>query len=134
MQNIRQLLERPIYRYIIVGVSVYALELIIIMTLTKLNFSPIVAVSISFWFGLITSFVLQKLLTFGDRRTHHKVVITQLIAFGVLVLFNFGFTVLVTKIFTPEIPPTVARTIALGITTLWNFYLYKTKIFNKPIT
>lgn len=134
MQNVHQLLDRPIYRYIVVGVSVYALELVVIVALTRLKFSAVFAVSVSFWVGLITSFLLQKLLTFSDRRTHHKIVITQLLAFGALVLFNFGFTVLVTKLLSPQIPPTVARTIALAITTIWNFYLYKTKIFNKPIT
>lgn len=127
-------LSKPVYRYILIGVSVYLVELLVILIAIDQGVSDVAAVALSFWIGLLLSFLLQKLVTFGDHRTHHKVVIAQLMAFGLLVLFNFGFTILVTKLFTPQIPPTVARTLALAVTTFWNFYLYKTKIFNKPIT
>lgn len=132
MKNkLMELLERPGYRYLLVGGSVYVLELVVIVVAQALGASAVVAVGLSFWIGLVISFLLQKLLTFGDKRTHHKVLIPQLAAFSLLVLFNFGFTLLVTKLLSSVIPAVLTRTLALGITTLWNFYLYKTRIFKK---
>ena len=117
-------------RYLIIGISVYIFELAVIVVAQQMGASPVLAVALSFWLGLLMSFVLQKVIAFGDKRMHHKVLIPQVVAFSLLVLFNFGFTVLVTKLLAEWIPAVVTRTIALGITTIWNFYLYKTRIFN----
>jgi putative flippase GtrA len=125
----RQLLQRPGMRYLLIGGSVYALELVVIFIAQYYGASAVVAVGLSFWSGLVVSFALQKLVTFSDKRLHHQVLIPQVIAFSLLVLFNFGFTVLITKLLNDVIPAAVCRTLALGLTTIWNFYLYKTRIF-----
>ena len=75
------------------------------------------------------SFILTKFVTFRDKRTHHRVLLPQIIAMSLLVLFNFGFTLLVTQLLAHVVPAVVSRTVALGITTIWNFYLYRTHIF-----
>ncbi|HXY18128.1 MAG TPA: GtrA family protein [Candidatus Nitrosopolaris sp.] len=116
-------------RYLAVGISVYLFELLVIVVAQKLGASATLAVGISFWLGLLVSFGLQKFFTFGDKRVHHRVLIPQIAAFSLLVLFNFGFTLLVTKLLSPPVPAVLTRTLALGITTIWNFYLYKTRIF-----
>lgn len=126
---VKRLAQRPMYRYLVIGVTVYLLELAVIFGAQRLGAGPVLAVGIAFWTGLIVSFLLQKLVTFGDTRMHHKVLIPQVIAFSLLVLWNFGFTILVTKLLVHYVPAVVTRTIALGITTIWNFYLYKTRIF-----
>jgi putative flippase GtrA len=127
--RIHSLFRRIGHRYIIIGISVYLFEMLIIISAQALGASAVLAVGLSFWLGLIVSFSLQKIVTFNDREMHHRILIPQLIAFSVLVLFNFGFTLLVTKMLTPPVPAFMARTIALGITTIWNFYLYKRHIF-----
>jgi putative flippase GtrA len=124
-------MKPEIKRYLVIGVSVYALELLIIVIAQQLGASAVVAVGLSFWLGLGISFGLQKFVTFGDKRLHHKVLLPQIAAYCLLVLFNFGFTILVTKLLESWVPAVVTRTIALGTTTLWNFYLYKTRIFNQ---
>lgn len=116
-------------RYLIIGVSVYLFELVVIVVAQLLGAKAVVAVGISFWLGLIASFTLQKFVTFGDKRVHHKVLIPQLLAFSLLVLWNFLFTIGVTAALAGIVAPTITRTIALAITTIWNFYLYKTRIF-----
>ncbi|MBI2588814.1 GtrA family protein [Candidatus Saccharibacteria bacterium] len=116
-------------KYLFIGVSVYVFELAVIVVAQTLGASAVLAVGLSFWLGLIVSFFLQKLVTFGDKRMHHKILIPQVIAFSLLVIFNFGFTVLVTKLLASFVPAVATRTLALGVTTLWNFYLYKTRIF-----
>jgi putative flippase GtrA len=124
-----ELLKKPFHRYIVIGGSVYLFELLVIVVAQKLGATAVIAVGLSFWLGLIVSFGLQKLVTFQDKRLHHHILIPQLVAFSLLVIFNFSFTILVTKILSPPIPAVLTRTIALGITTLWNFYLYRTRIF-----
>lgn len=117
-------------RYLLVGGTVYVLELIVIVVASHLGAKPVQAVALSFWIGLCVSFVLQKVFTFGDRRMHHKILIPQVVAVTLLVLWNFGFTILVTRLLT-NLNPTITRTIALLITTIWNFYLYQTRIFKQ---
>lgn len=118
-------------RYIFVGVTVYLLELIIILVAQHLGASDIVAVGLSFWIGLVISFILQKFFTFNDNRTHFKLVLSQVAAVAALVLFNFGFTLLCTHYLSNRLPVFVIRAGAIGVTTIWNFYLYKSKIFNR---
>jgi putative flippase GtrA len=127
--RLRSLVQRPSSRYLVIGGSVYVLELLVIFGAQRLGASALLAVGLSFWIGLIVSFVLQKLITFSDRRLHHRVLVPQVVAFSLLVLFNFGFTLGVTKLLGGHSPAAVSRTIALGLTTIWNFYLYKTRIF-----
>ncbi|HKU18039.1 MAG TPA: GtrA family protein [Candidatus Saccharimonadales bacterium] len=137
MNKLRNLLQRPLYRYIAVGGSVYVLELVVIVLAQAWGASAVVAVGFAFWIGLVVSFWLQKLVTFGDTRMHHRLVVSQFIAVTLLVLFNFGFTLLATKALSRMLPAVIIRTGALGMTTLWNFYLYNTKIFktkDEPVT
>lgn len=132
MGLVKELLKRPGVRYLLVGGSVYVLELIVIILAQHAGSTPVEAVAAAFFIGLVVSFLLQKLFTFGDKRTHHKILIPQIVAVTLLVVFNFGFTILVTKLLQHHLPAVVTRTLALGITTIWNFYLYRTRIFNNP--
>lgn len=131
-RQVAALLERRFARYLIIGGSIYILELLVIIVGQRVGLSPVPAVALAFWVGLVVSFILQKFVTFSDHRTHHKIVLKQLLAVSLLVIWNFLFTVGVTKLLVHHAPPTVTRTVALLITTLWNFYLYKTSIFREP--
>jgi putative flippase GtrA len=128
-----ELRQRPGLRYVVVGGTTYVIELAAIVLAQHLGASAVKAVAISFWFGLVVSFTLQKLVTFGDKRTHHKVVLPQIATFSLLVLFNFGFTIAVTRLLEHVLPVVAIRTLAIGVTTLWNYYLYKTRIFRVPV-
>lgn len=116
-------------RYLIIGISVYLVEVLVIVFAQKIGFSSVISVAASFWIGLVLSFILQKVITFQDKRVHHKVITTQLLLYSLLVLFNFGFTILVTKLFAHSINLVILRSVALAITTIWNYYIYKTRIF-----
>ena len=128
-QFIVRWLKRPIIRYVLVGGSVYVLELIVILVGQQSGLSDVAAVALAFWIGLSISFLLQKFVTFGDARTHHRVILKQVAAVATLIVFNFVFTIVLTKLTADVLPAAVSRTIALLITTLWNFYLYRTSIF-----
>jgi putative flippase GtrA len=126
-------LQKPGHRYVAIGVSVYAFELIVILLAQHLGASAVVAVGVSYWFGLVISFSLHKLITFRDKRLHHRILVPQVLAYSLLVLFNFGFTLLVARLLRSLLPAVVIRTVALGLTTIWNYYLYKTHIFKTDI-
>jgi len=129
--KVTELLKRPGIRYLIVGGSVYVFEVAVILIAQHNGAGPVFAVGLSYVLGTIVSFGLQKLVTFGDKRMHHKIVLTQALAVTLLVVFNFGFTLLVTKLLAHVWPAIVTRTLALLTTTIWNFYLYKTRIFTR---
>jgi len=134
--RLHKLLSTSGRRYLVIGVGIYLLELVVIVVAQWFGASAVVAVGLSFWIALIVSFSLQKLVAFGDKRMHHKILLPQIIAYSLLVLFNFGFTIFVTKLLSDTVPAVVTRTLALAITTIWNFYLYKTRIFksnNNPV-
>jgi putative flippase GtrA len=126
---IAKLLKRPGIRYLLVGGSVYMLEIVIILIAQHQGASAVVSVGLSYAIGTTVSFGLQKMVTFGDKRMHHKILIPQAVATALLVLFNFGFTLLVAKLLAHVWPTVVTRTLALLTTTVWNFYLYRTRIF-----
>lgn len=116
-------------RYLLVGGSVYIFELAVILVAQKLGATPVWAVVSSYCLGTLVSFFLQKLVTFGDRRMYRRILAPQMIATGLLVLLNLGFSVLLAKLLETVLPTVIIRTLTLAITTIWNFYLYKTRIF-----
>jgi len=132
-QKYRELSGSPLVRYVLVGGSAYVIELIIIVVAQKQGANSIFAVALSFWVGLIYTFVLQKFFSFRDKRTHHKVLLPQILTVVALVAFNFSFTIFLTALLQHVLPVVVTRTIAVGITTMWNFYLYRTRVFNTPV-
>lgn len=131
--KLHDMLKHARARYIIVGGSVYVFELAVIVVAQWLGANAILAVGLSFWLGLLVSFVFQKLATFDDKRLHHKIILPQITAFSFLVAFNFSFTLFVTKLLEHSLPVVIIRTLALGITTLWNFYFYKKRIFRNQL-
>ena len=128
------LLQKPGVRYFLIGGSVYVLELAIIWAAQSVGLSAVAAVAVAFVIGTLVSFALQKLVTFGDKRKKARIVGVQLAATIGLVIFNFGFTVLCTALLSGHLPAVVIRSGALLITTIWNFYLYRTRIFKPGAT
>jgi putative flippase GtrA len=129
MKQLHAMLVKPGYRYLIIGGVVYIFELSVIVFAQAYGTSAVWAVAISFCTGTLVSFFLQKLITFGDRRMQHRILIPQLVAMTLLIAWNLGFSVALTKLLQRQLPTVVTRTLALGVTTVWNFYLYKTRIF-----
>ena len=131
MGKMGHLLRRPVARYLIIGGSVYIFELAVIVLAQKLGASAVWAVATGFCLVTVLSFFLQKLVTFGDKRMHHRVLVPQMIATALLIVWNLVFSLLLTQLLQAHMPAVIIRTIALAITTAWNFYLYKTHVFNK---
>ena len=120
-------------RYIIVGGSVYALELATLLALKHLTGNSAFAITVSFIVGLVISFVLQKVVAFQDRQTSRAVVLPQIFAVSALIFVNYLFTLFAVTLLEDYMPLIISRTLALVCTTLWNFYFYKFHIFKSPV-
>ncbi len=129
---IRQVKTSTLLRYIIVGGTSYAIELSVLLLLVHvLHFNTTLAVSSGFWLGLVISFLLQKFLAFKNTDTRARRLTIQTVYYALLVLFNYGFTLLFVHLLEPFIDLSIARTLALIITTAWNYIIYKKVIFTE---
>jgi len=85
----------------------------------------------SFCIGLATSFLLNRLWVFSshvkkyEKRAHH-----QLAFYAGLSLINLMLTLLLVAYFKREgIDPRIGKILASGLTSIWNFILFKAFIF-----
>lgn len=123
-------ISKPWVRYVLVGGTTYIFDIGVLAGLYYgLNTSRTVAASASFWLGLLFSFVLQKLLAFQDYQSGIRAVSRQAFWYSVLVLVNYVVTVAIVNLFPGQFI-IISRTLALIITTIWNYTIYKL-IFNQ---
>lgn len=128
--NVKKLLDLPVSRYILVGGLSYVIEISCIYLLVMSGVDRILAVAIGFWIGFFLAFSMQKIIAFKNKTSEAKQVVKQSVLYAVLVLFNYGFTLVLVALLSPLISIYISRTIALGITTCWNFIIYKKIIFS----
>lgn len=113
-------------RYVFVGGVSYIAELSVLLILVSvLLLSPEVSVAYSFWVGLIVSFLLQKYITFQSKVSDKKTVSKQSLFYGILVAFNYIFTIVFVGLLTSTLGLVISRTIALLLTVSWNYFIYK---------
>lgn len=115
-------------RFVVVGGICYILESAIILLGPHFGLSDLWTVSIGFWVGLLASFLLQKLVAFEDRRGG-IVFAYQAVAYGALILFNYGTTLGAVALVGDRLPLLATRTGCLVVQTVWNFLLYNHVIF-----
>lgn len=117
-------------RYLLVGGGSYVIEIGVLFSLKKLGLSNLASVAISFWIGLISSFLLQKFITFKSSSPSKKHLGMQIILYLSLVAFNYVFTLLLVGTIGKAINVLIIRTLAIICTTVWNYYFYKIHIFS----
>ena len=111
--------------YVLVGATSYLVEMGSLCLLNIVFGLPdVAAVAISFWVGFIVAFVLQKWVTFKSHSKAVHVVTRQLVAYGVLAAWNYGFTLATVALFSSVLSVFIIRTIAIAIITMWNFAIY----------
>lgn len=131
----KKILSHTGVRYLITGGASYGIELSVLLLLSGiLHLGPVLSVGISFWVGLVISFILQKFLAFNNKTVKPKHLIRQSLQYGALVLVNYLFTLWFVSTFEPIVGLVIARTVALIITTIWNYFIYKYVLFgNKKV-
>jgi putative flippase GtrA len=129
--RITELLDIPLIRYILVGGTAYIIEISFIYFLIYLGIHEIIAVAVGFWVGFIVAFFLQKIFAFRNKAKSIKHVAKQTILYSILVAVNYIFTLLTVSLLSPVVGLLIARTIALLVTTIWNYFIYKELIFKQ---
>lgn len=125
--------ERTLVRYVVIGGTSYALELgLLLAMMYMLGISRTIATGIAYWIGLFVTFMLQKLIAFRDYSKEKKQLGKQGVIYGMLVAFNYIFTIIVVGAFSEHLV-IVSRTVALVITTGWNYIIYKKFIFKNSV-
>lgn len=120
-----------VVRYVLVGGFAYLAEIGLLYLLHDvLHVDPIISVTISFWLGFGLAFVLQKYIAFQNHERARHVIIRQLVWYGLLVAWNYVFTVAIVAALEAHVSVLLCRTFAIFMITGWNFLMYK-KIF-KP--
>ena len=123
-------LDRSLIKYLAVGITAFVIEYGTFYFLyMELGISLIVANSVSFFLGLLTSFAFNRLWTFGKRtyskNTSHQLLLYFMLAFINLLLTNITVEILI-KI---NIIPSIGKLAAMILTSLWNYVLFKRVIF-----
>jgi len=125
-------LNSTLSRYIITGGGAYLLEMAVLFCLKHLHLGNVTSVAISFWIGLVTAFLLQKFFAFKEKTVKKLHLTRQATQYLALVGFNYLLTLVFVALVATSITVFGARTIAIGMTTLWNYYFYKKHIFTSP--
>jgi putative flippase GtrA len=129
----KKYLDKKLVRYILVGGISYAIELAILFFLLQtLGLHRTLATGMSFWFSILTSFFLQKVLVFADKDKDFKKLSRQGSLFFSLVMFNYIFTLLMVSAIDDKYI-FYSRTLALAIVTIWNFFIYKRLVFGGKV-
>jgi putative flippase GtrA len=128
----RLLKESSFFRYVFMGGLTYVIDIAVLIGLyAGLHTSRALAASASFWTGLLFSFMLQKFVAFQDYRKEVKAISQQALSYGVLIAFNYVLTVFIVDQF-PGRDIVYSRTLAVAITTIWNYFIYKRLVFREP--
>lgn len=120
-------------RYLLVGITAYLIEMGVLYFFRQvLHLGPLLSVAVSFWVGFAAAFVMQKLITFENYARSASTITKQLGGYGLLVLWNYGFTLLAVHAFSRLTSVFVIRTLAIAVITSWNFAIYK-HLFGKSV-
>ncbi len=120
------------YRYVFVGGITFVFDIAVLVGMYYgLGTSRALAASASFWSGLMFSFLLQKLVAFQDYQKEVKAISKQALSYGILIAFNYALTVFIVSLF-PGKDIVYSRTLAVAITTIWNYFIYKKLVFREP--
>ena len=124
------MLKSRLVRYLIVGGSAYVLEMAVLFGLHHgIGLSPEKSVAISYWFGLVIAFVLQKFVTFQNHEKRIHMLGFQLAIYACLVTFNYLVTLLAVKHFSNKYSVYEIRTVVIALGTIWNYIVYNRWLF-----
>lgn len=117
-------------RYLLVGFTTFTVDIVILYILHEHLFVSIpISTSVAYWVSVLYNFSLTRWWTFSASSKNS--LRNHAMAYGVLLAFNYVFTVLFVTIGSRFIYFALAKIIAVGITVTWTYLIYKNYIFNK---
>lgn len=129
VKNLTKTLYRHHFiRYLFVGGTTFILDFGILYVLhgfLKLNLAA--STSVAYWVSISYNFALNRYWTFDSREKESlKRHITTYMA---LLVFNYLFTVTLVSIVGEHISYVYAKALAVAISMIWTYFIYKNYIF-----
>lgn len=130
MRTRQRLISESLLKYIVVGISAVIVDYGSFYILySKFNAGLVLANSIGFVLGLCASFFLNRIWSFKSSG-YSKKAAHQLAAYLTLAVVNLVVTnLLIVGMVKLGIPALIAKLIAIAMTTIWNYLLFKFIIF-----
>ena len=139
MKNLSQLKNSQEFRFAVIGGFNTILDFIILFGLTAVGVSSVVANIFSTGVTFISSFILNKKVTFKSGNRTKSELIREMILFTIMTLFGLwviqsGVIYFVSGLLrsfslNDSIVLFLAKIIATGFSLVWNFVLYKKVVF-----
>ena len=124
------LYSHPFVRYVFVGGTTFVLDFTILFFLhAKLGLGLALSTTVAYWFSILYNFLLNRFWTFNA--TEKGELSKHILLYGILLGFNYLFTVMFVSIVSNFIYFGLAKVLAVGIQISWTYLIYKKYIFVK---
>lgn len=126
----QRIVRSKLLKYLVSGAGAFTVEYVSFYCLYRITaLHLLIANAVSFFLGLLTSFILNKLWTF-DSKTHAHRTAKQFNMYVILALINLVATLLLVQFFSQiGFMPEIGKFFAMILTSVWNFFLFKKIIF-----
>lgn len=116
-------------KYLVAGLTAFSIEYVSFYLMYKSGLILIIANSVSFILGLLTSFTINRVWTFGhdqyERKASH-----QLFFYATLALLNLVVSNIVIEVFRHGgLEPEIGKLVIMLAIPIWNFFIFKKIIF-----
>lgn len=123
-------LQKSFVKYLIAGGGAAVAEYGSFALLYHASHRVAVANSVSYLFGLLTSFLLNRYWVFNHGQ--HRKVVSQMILYAILVCVNLGLiNVVIIVLAYFGISPYIGKLAAMAVIVVWNFVVYNKVIFRR---
>jgi putative flippase GtrA len=139
VKNPNQLKNSQEFKFAIIGGFNTLLDFIILFGLTAIGFNSVIANIFSTGITFVSSFILNKQVTFKSQKRTKRELIREMILFTIVTLFGLwviqsGVIYFVSGLLrsfslNDSIVLFLAKIIATGFSLVWNFVLYKKVVF-----
>ncbi|WP_298460433.1 GtrA family protein [uncultured Cellulomonas sp.] len=119
--------RNPLLAYVLVGGLSYAVDAGLLLALSSgLGVAVWVAATVGYWTSVVVNFGLNRLLFHTGAGGVHR----HAVRYGALLAVNYLVTLGVLHLGEQlGVPLLVTKTFAVGLTTCWNFVLYRVWVF-----
>ncbi len=129
-KQINFLYNHHFIRYLFVGGSTFVIDFGTLVILHgHLNMGLKFATSIAYWLSVTFNFSMNRWWTFSA--SENKKLHQHIAAYGILLVFNYLFTVISMSLFSRHISYAIAKPIVVILQTFWTYPIYKNVIFGQ---
>ena len=126
------LYRHHLVRYTLVGGTTFIIDFgLLLFFKTRIHTSLAVATSVGYWISIMYNFTLNRWWSFSATEVHS--LSRHALTYGILLAFNYLFTLIFVSIVSHLVYFGVAKILAVLIQTSWTYFIYKNYIFTKTV-